>query len=538
MSHDRAWPSAPRWLVPALAAAPLAFVLVWFAWPVTAILRRGLTAEALADVVRNPAIRSVVWFTLWQAVASTVLTLTAGLAPAWALARYRFRGHRAFRTLVMVPFILPTVVVASAFLAVLPDGLDRSVWAILAAHVYFNVAVVVRTVGGLWEQLDPGLAQAARTLGASPWAAFRQVTLPLLRPALVAAGSIVFLFTFTSFGVVRLLGGPGRATIEVEIYLRAAQLGDLSGAAALALVQLVLVGGLLAWWAGIQRRGAARGLRLRAAVLGRARTRRERATIASIVTATSLVLLVPMVALVMRSVRVGDRFTLAAWRSLGSAEIRPGVSLGLDPLGSVVTSLRFALAATAIAVVLGMLAASAIAYGGRQGRWLDTGLMLPLGTSAVTIGFGILITFDRGWLDLRSSAWIVPLVHALVAVPFVVRGVLPVLRSVPSGLRDAAGTLGASPGAVWRHVDLPLTSRALAAATGFAFAVSLGEFGATSFLTRRGTETLPIAIERLLGRTGDLVQAQGYALATILLALTVVVVAAVDGLRPLRGEGW
>lgn len=534
----RGFPGAPRWLVPALAVAPAAFVLVWFAWPLTTILGRGLTAGALADLVRNPSIRSVLWFTVWQAAASTALTLVAGLAPAWVLARYRFAGQRLVRTFVMVPFILPTVVVASAFLALLPARFDRSVWAILAAHVYFNVAVVVRTVGGLWEQLDPDLARAARTLGASPWQAFRTVTLPLLRPAVVAAGSIVFLFTFTSFGVVRILGGPGRATIEVEIYLRAAQLGDLPGAAALSLVQLVLIGALLVWWAGLQRRGAVRGLRLRGGHASRPRTTRERVVVAGVMGVTMLALTLPMAALVLRSVRVGDRFTLAAWRALGSNELRPGVSLGVDPLGSVLTSLRFAAAATALALVIGMLAASAIAYGGRHGRWLDTGLMLPLGTSAVTIGFGILITFDRGWLDLRASPWIVPIVHALVAVPFVVRGVLPVLRSVPPGLHDAASTLGARPLLVWRHVDLPVVSRSLVAATGFAFAVSLGEFGATSFLTRRGRETLPIAIERLLGRTGDLVQAQGYALATILLLLTIVVVGAVDGLRPLRGEGW
>jgi thiamine transport system permease protein len=442
------------------------------------------------------------------------------------------------RTLVMVPFVLPTVVVAAAFLAVLPDRFDRSIIGILLAHVFFNVAVVVRTVGGLWEQLDPDLASAARTLGAGPWQAFREVTLPLLRPALVAAASIVFLFTFTSFGVVRILGGPGRATIEVEIYLRAVQLGDLPGAAALAVLQLAVVAALLGWWSGSQRRSTTRGLVLRAGHPRRPRGRRERWMVPGVAVATGTALLVPLGALVVRSVRIGDRWTLAAWQGMGRAEVRPGVSLDLDPLGSVLTSLRFAVVATLLAVGIGMLAASAIAYGGRGARLLDTGLMLPLGTSAVTVGFGILITFDTPPLDLRSSPVIVPLVHALVAVPFVVRGVLPVLRSVPEGLRDAALVLGARPWSVWRHVDLPLVSRAVVAASGLAFAVSLGEFGATSFLTRRGTETLPVAIDRLLGRTGDLVQAQGYALASLLLGLTVLVVRAVDGLRPVRGDAW
>jgi thiamine transport system permease protein len=191
-----------------------------------------------------------------------------------------------------------------------------------------------------------------------------------------------------------------------------------------------------------------------------------------------------------------------------------------------------------VSVVLGVLTALAIAQLRRRAWLLDTGIMLPLGTSAVTIGFGIVITYDTPPLDLRSSIVIVPLVHALVAVPFVVRTVLPVLRSVPGGLLEAAATLGASPWQVWRRVEFPLVRGAVAASAGFAFAVSLGEFGATSFLTRRGAETLPVAIDRLLGRTGDLIQAQGFALATMLLVLTVVAVAAVDGLRPLRGGGW
>ena len=81
-------------------------------------------------------------------------------------------------------------------------------WAIVAAHVFFNYAVVVRTVSTLWTHVDPRLEEAARLLGASRWRAFREVTWPLLRPAVTAAASIVFLFTFTSFGTVLILGGP------------------------------------------------------------------------------------------------------------------------------------------------------------------------------------------------------------------------------------------------------------------------------------------------------------------------------------------
>ena len=164
------------------------------------------------------------WFTLWEATASTVVTLVVALPMAALFAKFDFPAKRMLWALLIVPFVLPTVVVGTAFLAILGPGgsfgvdLQGTIWLILIAHAFFNVAVVVRTVGGLWANLDPGLEEAARTLGASRLRAFREVTLPLLRPAIAAAASIVFLFCFTSFGVVLLLGGLRARTLEVEIY--------------------------------------------------------------------------------------------------------------------------------------------------------------------------------------------------------------------------------------------------------------------------------------------------------------------------------
>ena len=200
----------------------------------------------------------------------------------------------------------------------------------------------------------------------------------------------------------------------------------------------------------------------------------------------------------------------------------------MDPVASLGVSLRYALVATTIALVVGGLAAMAIASARRHGRLLDIGMMLPLGTSAVTLGLGLLITFDTVPYDWRGEWWMVPLGHALVATPFVVRAVLPVLRAVPDGQRAAAVTLGASPLRAWWWVDARQAWRPLLAGAGIAAAVSLGEFGATTFLTRSGRETVPIAIGRLLGRAGALPRAQAFALATILLVATALVIALVD----------
>jgi thiamine transport system permease protein len=515
-----------------LAAIPLGFLAIFFAWPVAAIIARGLSVQGIRDVLTDPGLRSVAWFTLWQAAVSTALTLALGLLPAFVLARYRFAGRSVVLALVTVPFVLPTVVVGAAFLALLPRSLEQTVWAILVAHVYFNLAVVVRTVGTLWGQLDPRIEEAARTLGASPSQVLMKVTLPLLRPALLAAASITFLFTFTSFGIIRILGGPRHPTIEVEVWRLTTQAFELRSAAALAFLQLVAVTGLMLWWSSVQSRHAVT-LRLRPRGTATApRTARQRALVAGTAAGLVAVVVIPLGRLVVGSLRARDGLGLAAWRGLAAPSgSGPAGRPVADPLAAVGTSLRFAVIATILAVVFGASAAVAIAASRRGGSILDAGLMLPLGTSAVTVGFGLLITMDRRPLDLRGSWVLIPIAHAVVAVPFVVRAVLPTLRSIDPRLRDAAATLGASPARVWREIDLPFLRRALVAGAGFAFAISLGEFGATSFLTRIGNETMPIAIARLLGRPSASNLAQSYALATVLMVLTLVVILAVDRLR-------
>jgi thiamine transport system permease protein len=513
--------------VPTLLALPVTGLAVFYAWPLGTLLGRVLRPGSLADALQTPGLARVLWFTLWQAMASTALTLAVGFAPAYLLARYRFPGRRALLAAVTVPFMLPTVVVGAAFLALLPSSWHGTARAVVLAHVFFNVAVVVRLVGAMWAVLPTDLTAAARTLGAAPRQVLRHVVLPLLRPGLWAAATVVFLFTFTSFGAARLLGGAANPTLEVEIARRATQLGDVDGAAVLSLSQLVVLGGV-AWWSARWQRRAT--VQLGGGAVGgrRARGRGQRRFVMVVAGGTAVVMVTPLVVMVSRSFRLGGDWSLRAWRTLGTAEVRPGIRLGVDPLASLSTSLRFAVVAALVSTVVGGLAALAIASARRHGRLLDVGVMLPLGTSAVTIGLGMLITFDTAPYDWRASWWLIPLGHALVATPFVVRAVLPALRSIPADQRAAAATLGASPLRAWWSIDVRRVGAPLLAASGLAAAISLGEFGATTFLTRSGRETMPIAIARLLGRTGEIPRAQGFALATMLLAATALIIVAVE----------
>nr|WP_309133373.1 iron ABC transporter permease [Cellulomonas sp.] len=544
----------------AAVVVPLVFLGVFFAWPVAAIVGRGFVTDGaldlggFADVLGRPRTWRIVGQTLTQATLGTLGSVLLGVPAAYLLHRCTFRGRAAVRAFVTVPFVLPTVVVGVAFRSLLVEGgllgglgLDGTMTAIVLALVFFNTAVVVRTVGGLWERLDPRAEQAARSLGASPWRAFRTVTLPALAPAIASAASLTFLFCATAFGTVLVLGGRQFGTVETEIWVQTTQFLDLRAAAVLSVVQLVVVVAALAL-AGRARARTERALHLTEPVDAAhpVRLRDPFDLVAVVVTAVTVAGLIalPLVNLVVRSLRTPDGWGLGNYARLAE----PADVLRVTPWEAAVTSLRVALDATVIAVLVGGLVALVVsrrpraAAGRRAVAGLDALFMLPLGVSAVTVGFGFLVSMDRPFglpLDLRTSGVLVPVAQAVVAVPLVVRTVLPVLRAIDPRLREAAATLGASPARVLRTVDLAVALRSLGLALGFAFAASLGEFGATSFLARPENPTLPVVIFRLLGRPG--VDNYGTALAAsvLLAALTAGIVAVCERLRsPGVGSSW
>jgi len=254
-------------LRPIIYAIPLLFLAIFFLYPLAAILRLGFAGDpalgsggaGLWALIADSYYLELLWFSTWQALLSTALTLAIGLPAAYVFARYDFWGKPLLRAIATVPFVMPTVVVAAAFKALLgprdllnsalqsllglaepPIRLDQTLAIILLAHIFYNYSVVLRIVGGFWSTLDTRLEQAAAVLGAGRMRVFREITLPLLLPAIGTAALLIFIFTFASFGVIRILGGPRFATIEVEIYRQTTQQLRLDIAAALSLVQIVV----------------------------------------------------------------------------------------------------------------------------------------------------------------------------------------------------------------------------------------------------------------------------------------------------------
>lgn len=519
-------------------AIVLAVLAVTVAFPVVSMLRRflGIGTDGGLETIFTASTIEILGFTIWQAALSTVLTLLLGFPLAAVLARYRFPGRSLIEAVTLVPFVLPTVVVAVAVQRMMTglgfeiDGIDGSLTAILVAHVIFNLSVVVRVVAGHWRSLGRHPEESAAVLGAPPLRVFLRVTLPMLRPAIISATAVVSLFTFTSFGVILILGGLSRATLETEIYRFAIVRNDFGGAAALALVQALAVAGLAVANQRLQRHvpparsgGPAR----------RPSGLIEPIIVVAVVAVTLVILLAPLASLTWRSVRVDGGLTLDHYRDLFT---RPAV-LPVSPIRALMNSLVFAAVAGLLAAVAGGLAAIAAQARTRMGRLVEIAALVPLGISAVTLGFGYLIGFT--FWELRRSPVLVVVAHAVIGVPFVVATLAPAIRSLSAGLIEASATLGAGPARTLTRVVVPLLRPALAAGAGFAAVISIGEFGASGFLARgRASFTAPQAVFGLLGQPGVSLQGQAAALCVVLGLVVVAVVVAIDRGRGTVGRGW
>ncbi|MDX9863353.1 MAG: iron ABC transporter permease [Anaerolineaceae bacterium] len=531
-----------------LWAVPAAFLLVFFFSPLAAVFSTA-AKTALSDGL-GVDLWQRIWrplrFTFFQAGLSTLLTLLLGLPAAYVFARFTFPGKKLLRVLATLPFILPTVVAAAGFnaflgprglvnvalmrwldLAAPPVAFMNTLTAILVAHVFYNVSVVIRVVGSAWAQMNTRQEQVARVLGASAWRTLWEVTLPLLKNAIFGAALLVFLFDFTSFGVILMLGGPKFATLEVEIYLQAMHMLNLPAAGLLSAIQL---GVTLILTVASSRLHTQRDTKmmplLHNEAVRRPQSRGEKWLVGGIALILILLLVLPTGSLALRSVTrldaargergaVAAALTLDYYRELFTN--RQGSLFYVPPIAAARNSLLYAGATVMISLVLGLLVTYALARRSRVNRVLEPLLMLPLGASAVTLGLGFILAFNRPPLQLLSSPVLVPIAHSLVALPFVVRTLQPALVSIPDSLRQAAASMGASPWQVWREVDFPIMTRAALVSAIFAFTISLGEFGATSFLSRPEYPTLPVAIFRFLSQPGALNYGQALAMSTLLM---------------------
>ncbi|MFC3959383.1 ABC transporter permease [Halovivax cerinus] len=522
---------------------------------VSATVRRvpgiGLPVPWLA--VDTPGVRfGLFGFTAYQAALSTVASLALGLPAAYVLARYDFRGRRTIRSLTILPFVLPGILVAIGFYATFGrTGTINSLlglvglgpypfieWnplaIVIVAHAFYNAPLVARVTVAAWESVDVRRVETARSLGASRRRAFVDVVFPQLRPAILAGALLTFVFTFMTFPIVLALGGLELATVEVWIYDRVRQLA-LSEAATLAILETIV--SLSLTYAYLRYESAQTGLSTGSAAPPRDPLFPDARSVLSprrlaIVGYGLLALVVfvgPLASLVLGSFTDGSGFTLRHYEFLLERQIE-GESFQTLPFRAIVNSLLFGLATLAVAVPMGVVVSVVTTRAGRGGTLVDTLAMLPLAVSGVVFGIGLLqglvfgIPLPGGWrLQITGSVAIVA-AHAVAAYPFVTRTVSPPLASLDPAVVESARALGASRYRALRDVELPLVASGIVAGAAFAFAISIGEFSSTVILATGGDAyTMPVAVERYLGRRSGPALAMGVVLLAVTAASFVVV---------------
>lgn len=520
----------------AAAAFPLALLAVAAIAPAITIMARALApggavdASGVVEIVTRASTLRALATTLGLAVGGVVLSAALGIPAAWALHVARWRGAGWVRAWLSTAFVLPTLVVGLAFhaLADMFGVQPPAIVLIVAAFAFYNVAVVERVVGATWGDLDPRERIAAQALGAAPWRAFVHVTLPRLRGPIAQAAALTFMFCVTSFGTVLVLGGTRVRTLETEVWVRITAYLDVRSAAVLSLMQLAITMVALGLAARATRRVARR------TTTHRHLNRNSRWAFLAAAPAAILVS-APLIALVRRSLIERNHFTWDHYIRLAS---QPPLAVLPEPVWkAALTSLQYTAAATAIAVLASASVAVLARLSPRFGQWVQGAAAVPLGLSTVFLGFGLLILYSPEWggFSLARSGFLVPLAQAVVATPLLTRTVIDAVMTVDPRQRAAAATLGASPLQVVRQIDWPSTRRAWAVGIGLAAAVSLGEFGATSFVARPDAPTLTTAIYRLFSLPGADSVGMGFAAAVVLAVITAAVMASAEAVAS-RGE--
>ena len=515
------------------------YLVLSYIFPLYSIFHQTFSNNKTVFSLNLPLIVKTLRFTFREAILSTVITMIVGLACAYVFSTYKFYGKQLCMSIISVPFMLPTVITAAGLNAWLgPRGILNSYLMrvfsldsapikvmntfgiIIFAHVFYNTSLVVRMVSNAWMMIDKNIINAAEMLGGKSKDVFMKIILPMLQPSILSSALLVFLFDFTSYGVVLLLGGPKFRTFEVEISYQTLQVFDLKTAAVLALMQMAITLFIVF---------AERNVRTKAFRYSKikvfnenqknVRTLRDRLIVFGIIGPVVLITVMPMLSLIIRSVYIPGsdikgggatgRLTLLYYKSLFT---NTGNSyFFVQPFKAVYFSFINAVQCSVLAVIIGTMICVLTKHT-RTWNLLNAIVLLPIGTSSVTLGLGYLIAYRRS----LTSSWITPLAHSIVVLPFVIRTLQPAIEHMPVSLERSASLLGAKPFDTFCRIHIPLMRRPLINSIVFAFTISIGEFGATNFLTRPERPTMPVAIYTFLSKPGGLNYGQALAMSTIL----------------------
>ena len=508
MAHSRK--KSLLWVVHALFFGTLFYL------PLAKILGVGIHRSIFSSVLGHDVF-GVLWFTIWQAALSTLIAILFGIPGAYIFYRVHFPGQRWVKTLITIPFMLPSIVVAIGFTTF--HGL-ASIVLIIAANIFMNYALAVRVIGGSWINLDHDLDEAAQLDGANKLQIFSRIQLPQLKEAISSAAGLIFLYCAANFGIVLVLGDARTNTLETEIYTSAIQYLNIPRATSLVLIQTILT---ISVFTFVQSMGNST-TSLFGRVDGKHRKRVGVRDLPAILATLPPILLItiPLIRIISKVFQGG----LTNFRALGGTGSQNYLSISILQAGE--NSLRNAVITALISIIAGTISAYLLCrVNGRLGRGLEMLMQLPLGISSVVIGLGYLLCFSSGIFPLRSSWLVTAIAESIIATPLVIRLAYPALRAIDLEIREAAAMDGATDGDTWWFIDLPIIRNILLIAFGYAALISVGDFGAANFLAYGQQGTLTTTLYQLISKPGAANYGMAMATSFILIMVTSIVIASI-----------
>jgi len=485
--------------------------------------------------------QNVLEFTLLQSVSSTILTLIISIPIAWTLGRHRWPFESLIRTVLTLPFVIPSIIAAMGILTLVGShGLDLRTnegtwwWTLIISHAWFNMALIIRFCEPLLSKLDPDLEEQLRLLphGRTRASRIKNLWAPLLLPSIVAAACMTFVFSFTSFALVRWITVRDNTleSMMAEVSSSAGIQGYMEPTSDIvmgaSLIQFTILLASL-WLTSVIQRD-------KKAILPQARPEHVRKPNSRgwlVILPALIFAVLPLISVVIGSFRIRDLGESGGgfrWGTDGWNQAYHG-SFSFAPMSeAILNSLGYAAITILVALPLGYALASTIndleKRNPNLARLLDVFTMLPFALSAAMVGLGVLLGIIK--LDVSSAYqfWALPsLAHIMLTTPFVVRIMLPALRSLDNSYDENARVLGMDEFSRFIKIKIPLLKGSIIISSIFVIAMSLGEFGA-SFIVAKNSDwtTMPLLIDawRAKPMKDPLSAPASNAVATVLMVIT------------------
>jgi len=488
----------------------------------------------LSPVTLSDMERAISWsFIIGLTVSS--LDILAGIPLAWLIVRKRGHWATILDSLADIPFIVPTVALGFSILEFWssPDGMAQlfrssslvppGVVLIMLLHFVFSYPVIVRVMVGEFLNYRETYEVAARTLGASAFTAVRTVTLPILRPGLLAAFLLALARSLSETGATIVVAG----TFENgTVFINNARTAGLTSAVVVA--SLILILSSLSVFSAIKLIAP----KIRIAPLRvwpnfeRKLSRSPTVTVRNVTSVTIFLAFVLLPCLFI---------ALPAIMAVASGTASEAIT-GAGPWkafwSSMLLSYTIAVLVTIVNILSGLPLAILVArnrFGTRITKFVDALVDLPI--IVPSLALGVSLSFFWGSMGSLPEFWVIVLAHTTITYSYFVRTMTASIQEVQPELEDAAKTLGAAPLRIFRKITLPLTKYALLSGAILVFTRSVDETGATSAVSKT-LKTAPILLVSWIRGTVHVTPPEralgvGFLVATSFLALVVLRVIAI-----------